>query len=54
MIIRKKRAKVQEKLERYTKDSLVQFVDVLNLHVSRNLKKEDLVARVLEFLEKPY
>jgi protein DEK len=35
----KERAKVQEKLERYTKDSLVQFVDVLNLHVSRNLKK---------------
>ncbi|XP_024394557.1 DEK domain-containing chromatin-associated protein 2 isoform X1 [Physcomitrium patens] len=50
----KERAKIQEKLERYTKDSLVQFVDVLDIHVSKTLKKEDLVAKVLEFLEKPH
>jgi len=35
----KERAKIQEKLERYTKESLLQFLDLLDDHVSRTLKK---------------
>lgn len=35
----KEKVKVQEKLERYTKESLLQFLDVLDVHVSRTLKK---------------
>jgi protein DEK len=33
---------------------LLQFLDVLDVHVSRTLKKEELVGKVLEFLEKPH
>lgn len=35
----KEKVKVQEKLERYTKESLLQFLDLLDVHVSRTLKK---------------
>ncbi|KAH9543794.1 hypothetical protein CY35_13G083600 [Sphagnum magellanicum] len=49
----KERARVKEKLERYTKEGLVLLIDVLDLHLPRTGKKEELVGKVLEFLEKP-
>ncbi|CAK9260851.1 unnamed protein product [Sphagnum jensenii] len=50
----KERARVKEKLERYTKEGLVLLIDVLDLHLPRTGKKEELVGKVLEFLEKPH
>jgi hypothetical protein len=35
----KERARVREKLERYTKEGLVSLVDVLDIHMSRTVKK---------------
>ncbi|KAH8967552.1 hypothetical protein BDL97_03G082300 [Sphagnum fallax] len=50
----KERSRVKEKLERYTKEGLVLLIDVLDLHLPRTGKKEELVGKVLEFLEKPH
>ncbi|CAM6051062.1 unnamed protein product [Sphagnum compactum] len=50
----KERARVKEKLERYTKEGLVLLIDVLDLHLPRTGKKEELVGKVLEFLEEPH
>lgn len=51
----KNHAKVKEKLEKFHKESLANLCDVLDLHVSKAAtKKEELVAKVIEFLEAPH
>eukprot|EP00271_Cylindrocystis_brebissonii_P004883 TRINITY_DN16804_c0_g1_i1.p1 TRINITY_DN16804_c0_g1~~TRINITY_DN16804_c0_g1_i1.p1 ORF type:complete len:602 (+),score=188.52 TRINITY_DN16804_c0_g1_i1:236-2041(+) len=47
----KERAKVRERLERYTREGLQQMLDLLDL--PKNGKKDDQVQRILDFLEKP-
>ncbi|MQL94180.1 hypothetical protein Taro_026839, partial [Colocasia esculenta] len=50
----KQRAKVKEKLDKCVKDKLLDFCDVLDIPVSRAVaKKEDISAKLLEFLESP-
>ncbi|BBN18046.1 protein DEK [Marchantia polymorpha subsp. ruderalis] len=50
----KEKNKVKEKLERYTKEGLGQLIDVLDLHLPKTGKKEELVVKVLQFLESPH
>lgn len=51
----KNNAKVKEKLEKFHKESLANLCDVLDLHVSKaTTKKEELVAKLIEFLEAPH
>ncbi|KAK4782179.1 hypothetical protein SAY86_016281 [Trapa natans] len=50
----KQRAKVREKLEKCVKEKLVYFCDVLNIPMNKAIsKKEELSAKILEFLESP-
>lgn len=51
----KNNAKVKEKLEKFHKEGLTNLCDVLDLHVSKAAtKKEELVAKLIEFLEAPH
>ncbi|XP_030542284.1 DEK domain-containing chromatin-associated protein 1-like isoform X5 [Rhodamnia argentea] len=51
----KQRAKVKEKLEKCVKDKLIDFCDVLNIPINKAaVKKEELSAKLLEFLESPH
>ncbi|KAK4768069.1 hypothetical protein SAY87_003210 [Trapa incisa] len=51
----KQRSKVKEKLERCVKEKLVYFCDVLNIPMNKaTTKKEELSAKILEFLESPH
>ncbi|KAI6675525.1 hypothetical protein NL676_003431 [Syzygium grande] len=51
----KQRAKVKEKLDKCVKDKLIDFCDVLNIPINRAaVKKEELSAKLLEFLESPH
>ncbi|KAL0415636.1 UNVERIFIED_CONTAM: hypothetical protein Slati_3395500 [Sesamum latifolium] len=51
----KQRAKVKEKLDKCVKEKLLDFCDVLNIPVNRaSVKKEELSAKLLEFLESPH
>jgi len=51
----KNNVKVKEKLEKFHKESLANLCDVLDLHVSKAAtKKEELVAKLIEFLEAPH
>ncbi|MED6121630.1 hypothetical protein PIB30_032067 [Stylosanthes scabra] len=51
----KQRAKVKERLDRCVKEKLVDFCDLLNLQINKStLKKEELSAKLLEFLESPH
>ncbi|KAF1867369.1 hypothetical protein Lal_00049798 [Lupinus albus] len=51
----KQRAKIKEKIEKCVKDKLVDFCDILNIPISKTgLKKEEISAKLLEFLESPH
>ncbi|XP_030477177.2 DEK domain-containing chromatin-associated protein 1-like isoform X1 [Syzygium oleosum] len=51
----KQRAKVKEKLDKCVKDKLIDFCDVLNIPINKAaVKKEELSAKLLEFLESPH
>ncbi|KAH7528190.1 hypothetical protein FEM48_Zijuj05G0046100 [Ziziphus jujuba var. spinosa] len=51
----KQRAKVKEKLDKCIKEKLMDFCDVLNIPISKaSTRKEELSARLLEFLESPH
>ncbi|KAG0488183.1 hypothetical protein HPP92_006738 [Vanilla planifolia] len=50
----KGKSKVKESLNKCNKDRLMEFCDLLDLYtVKRKTKKEEIVAKVLEFLESP-
>ncbi|CAN7023669.1 unnamed protein product [Brassica rapa subsp. trilocularis] len=50
----KQRARVKEKLDKCIKDKLIFFCDVLDIPISRSsIKKEEVAAKVLDFLESP-
>ncbi|KAL8464296.1 hypothetical protein ACS0TY_033989 [Phlomoides rotata] len=50
----KQRAKLKEKIDKCVKEKLLDFCDVLNIRVSKaTVKKEELSAKLLEFLESP-
>ncbi|KAG2327896.1 hypothetical protein Bca4012_036934 [Brassica carinata] len=50
----KQRAKTKEKIEKCVKDKLIDFCDVLDIPINKsNVKKEELVVSVVEFLECP-
>eukprot|EP00249_Psilotum_nudum_P022966 c28705_g1_i1 orf=723-2438(-) len=50
----KEKGRVKERLEKCHKDSLVQVCELLDLIISKSGKKEDIVAKLLEFLESPH
>ncbi|CAA6659987.1 unnamed protein product [Spirodela intermedia] len=51
----KQKAKVKEKLDKCVKDKLLDFCDILDVPVSRaTMKKEDISAKLLGFLESPH
>ncbi|KAH6799215.1 hypothetical protein C2S51_035699 [Perilla frutescens var. frutescens] len=51
----KQRAKVKEKLDKCVKEKMLDFCDVLNIPVNKaTVKKEELLAKLLEFLESPH
>ncbi|KAL3688640.1 hypothetical protein R1sor_014949 [Riccia sorocarpa] len=50
----KEKNRVKEKLEKYTKEGLGQLIDILDLHLPKTGKKEELVVKVLQFLESPH
>ncbi|KAJ0241723.1 Uncharacterized protein HA466_0211070 [Hirschfeldia incana] len=50
----KQRARTKEKIEKCVKDKLIDFCDVLDIPINKsNVKKEELVVSVLEFLVCP-
>ncbi|KAG5031897.1 hypothetical protein JHK85_015879 [Glycine max] len=51
----KQRAKIKEKIDKFVKEKLLDFCDVLNIQVNKtNVKKEELSAKLLEYLESPH
>ncbi|RZC17399.1 Protein DEK isoform B [Glycine soja] len=51
----KQRAKVKERIDKFVKEKLLDFCDVLNIQINKtNMKKEELSAKLLEFLESPH
>lgn len=47
--------KVKEKLDKYHKENLLNLCDLLDMHVAKTSnKKEEVVAKLLEFLESPH
>ncbi|XP_078434624.1 DEK domain-containing chromatin-associated protein 2-like isoform X2 [Wolffia australiana] len=51
----KEKTKVKEKIDKLVKDKLLDFCDILDIPVSRaTMKKEDISAKLLEFLESPH
>nr|XP_029121836.1 DNA ligase 1 isoform X3 [Elaeis guineensis] len=51
----KQRAKIKEKLDKCNKEKLLDFCELLDLHVLKaTTKKEEISAKLLEFLECPY
>ncbi|XP_038984333.1 cilia- and flagella-associated protein 251-like isoform X2 [Phoenix dactylifera] len=51
----KQRAKIKEKLDKCNKEKLLDFCELLDLHVLKaTAKKEEISAKLLEFLESPY
>ncbi|TKY73678.1 DEK protein [Spatholobus suberectus] len=51
----KQRAKVKERIDKFVKEKLLDFCDVLNIQINKaNVKKEELSAKLLEFLESPH
>ncbi|KAL6494393.1 hypothetical protein OROGR_031193 [Orobanche gracilis] len=50
----KQTAKVKEKIDKCTKEKLLDFCDVLNISVNKaSIKKEEIVAKLFDFLESP-
>lgn len=51
----KQRAKIKEKLDKCVKEKLLDFCDVLNIPINKAaVRKEELSAKLLEFLESPH
>lgn len=51
----KQRAKFKEKLDKCVKEKMLDFCDVLNIPVNKaTIKKEELSAKLMEFLESPH
>ncbi|XP_020091964.1 ABC transporter F family member 4-like [Ananas comosus] len=51
----KQRAKMKEKLDKYVKDTLLDMCDLFDIPVSKaNTRKEDLVAKLLDFIVAPH
>ncbi|KAL2347067.1 hypothetical protein Fmac_001067 [Flemingia macrophylla] len=51
----KQRTKVKERIDKFVKEKLLDFCDVLNIQINKtNVKKEELSAKLLEFLESPH
>ncbi|XVF70883.1 hypothetical protein PTKIN_Ptkin11bG0198100 [Pterospermum kingtungense] len=51
----KQKNKVKEKFEKFNKEKLVEFCDVLDIPITKaTTKKEDIVAKLIEFLEAPH
>ncbi|XP_057480907.1 DEK domain-containing chromatin-associated protein 1-like isoform X2 [Actinidia eriantha] len=51
----KQRAKMREKLDKCVKEKLLDFCDVLNIPINKTtVKKEEVSAKLLEFLESPH
>lgn len=51
----KLKGKVKEKLEKYNKENLLNLCDLLDIHVAKTSnKKEEIVAKLIEFLEAPH
>ncbi|KAJ6847938.1 protein DEK-like isoform X1 [Iris pallida] len=51
----KLRARLKEKLDKYNKDKLVDFCELLDILILKaSTKKEELTAKLLEFLESPH
>ncbi|XP_061342857.1 DEK domain-containing chromatin-associated protein 1-like isoform X2 [Gastrolobium bilobum] len=51
----KQRAKVKERIDKCVKEKLMDFCDILNIPINKtNVKKEELSAKLLEFLESPH
>ncbi|KAG0540804.1 hypothetical protein BDA96_03G441100 [Sorghum bicolor] len=49
----KQRNKIKEKLEKFNKEKLLDFCEVLDINVKVTTKKEEVSAKLLEFLESP-
>uniref|UniRef100_A0A0E0JSZ6 DEK-C domain-containing protein n=1 Tax=Oryza punctata TaxID=4537 RepID=A0A0E0JSZ6_ORYPU len=50
----KQRTRIKEKLDKFNKEKLLDFCEILDIHVSRaTTKKEEVSAKLLEFLESP-
>jgi protein DEK len=50
----KQRTRIKEKLDKFNKEKLLDFCEILDIHVSRAAtKKEEVSAKLLEFLESP-
>uniref|UniRef100_A0A0D9YJE8 DEK-C domain-containing protein n=1 Tax=Oryza glumipatula TaxID=40148 RepID=A0A0D9YJE8_9ORYZ len=50
----KQRTRIKEKLDKFNKERLLDFCEILDIHVSRAAtKKEEVSAKLLEFLESP-
>ncbi|KAJ6790876.1 protein DEK-like isoform X1 [Iris pallida] len=51
----KERTKVKEKLDKCTKDKLVDFCQLFDIPLNKSIiKKEEVSAKLMEFLESPY
>ncbi|RLN21707.1 protein DEK-like [Panicum miliaceum] len=51
----KHRAKIKEKLDKFNKEKLLDFCEILDIYVAKaTTKKEEVSAKVLEFLESPF
>ncbi|KAL6006488.1 hypothetical protein ACLOJK_037442 [Asimina triloba] len=51
----RQRAKVKEKLDKCVKDKLLDFCDVLDIHVNKTtIRKEELSVKLMGFLESPH
>lgn len=51
----KQRAKLKEKLDKFTKEKLFDFCDILNLQIYKSsLKKEEVSLKLVEFLQSPH
>ncbi|XP_051227868.1 DEK domain-containing chromatin-associated protein 1 [Lolium perenne] len=49
----KQRTKVKDKLDKFNKEKLLDFCEILDINVKGTLKKEEVSAKLLEFLESP-
>ncbi|GJN16889.1 hypothetical protein PR202_gb03914 [Eleusine coracana subsp. coracana] len=50
----KHRNRIKEKLDKFNKEKLLDFCEILDIHVSKaTTKKEEVSAKLLEFLESP-
>jgi len=51
----KHRTKIKEKLDKFNKEKLLDFCEILDISVAKaTTKKEEVSAKVLEFLESPF